>query len=229
MNSVDKNDKSAIADKVRKLLKIVECDTATDAEKQTALHQASRLSQKHAIDMDALGDEASEFGVTVLETFGSRNPSWALPVAHILTDYFNVRCFKRNEMFGEQIVKHEWACFGCKPSRDVATYVWVFLKREFLRLASIGRPIDRHSFFTSVACGLAVSLREKQQKQEPEMTAGLIRIGDSLGKEFEKTFQNLQEIKEPTLRPNHRAFHLGRQISVHKAIHGDHEAPSRLV
>lgn len=228
MSSTDKKDKSVIADKVRKLLKIVECETATDAEKQTALHQASRLSQKHAIDMDALGDEASEFGVTVLDTFGSRNPSWALPVAHILTDYFNVRCFKRNGMVCDMIVAHEWACFGCKPSRDVATYVWVFLKREFLRLAKICRPLDRHSFFTSVACGLAVSLRDKQQKSEPEMTAGLIRIGDSLEKEFEKTFQDLKEIKEPTLRPNHRAFHMGRQISVHQAIHGDHEAQSRL-
>lgn len=44
-----------IRDKIRKLLRVVECDSASEAEKSAALYQASRLSQKHAIDLDALG------------------------------------------------------------------------------------------------------------------------------------------------------------------------------
>ncbi|MBK8583859.1 MAG: DUF2786 domain-containing protein [Flavobacteriales bacterium] len=120
-----------IRDKIRKLLRVVECDSASEAEKSAALYQASRLSQKHAIDLDALGGEASDFGSTKLADFGQRSPSWCLAVTIVLANHFNVRCFVSRTPSPRGGRDVSWYCFGCAPSRQIAVYVWTYLRLEF--------------------------------------------------------------------------------------------------
>jgi len=219
--------KQTIAEKIRKLLRVAACESATTAEKETALHQASRLSQKHAIDLDALGSEASDFGQTLLEDFGSRSPSWCLPVSMILNDHFNVCVFHIRQQSSRGGYDNHWKCFGCKPSREVAVYVWHFLKSEFLRLCKQAKPLDRSSFFISVACGLSVALTEKMKTEEPELVSGLIHIGDRTKAEYAKFSNGFLPARPPKLKANCDAYEMGRKIQIKPAIKSS-DAPMRL-
>jgi hypothetical protein len=210
--------KETIAEKIRKLLRVAACESATAAEKETALHQASRLSQKHAIDLDALGSEASDFGQTLLEAFGSRSPAWCLPVSMILNEHFNVCVFHIKHLSGRGGYDNHWKCFGCKPSREVAVYVWHFLKREFMRLCRQEMPVDRPSFYISVACGLSTALTEKMTQEEPEFVSGLIRIGDRTREEYASFSEGFLPVKVPTLTADVRAYQMGRKIQINPAI-----------
>lgn len=210
--------KDSIAEKIRKLLRVAACDSATTAEKETALHQAARLSQKYAIDLDALGSEASDFGATLLEAFGSRSPSWCLPVSFILNDHFNVCVFHIRHASSRGGYDNHWKCFGCRPSREVAVYVWSFLKREFIRLCKEAKPLDRSSFFISLACGLSVALTEKMQTEEPDLVSGLIHIGDRTKAEYAKFSNGFLPAKMPKLKANSDAYQMGRKIQINPAL-----------
>lgn len=213
--------KDSISEKIRKLLRVVACESATAAEKETALHHASRLSQKHAIDLDALGSEASDFGQTLLEAFGSRSPSWCLAVSMILNDHFNVCVFHIRQQSSRGGHDNHWECFGCRPSREVAVYVWNFLRGELLWLCQKAKPLDRSSFFISVACGLSTALTEKMTREEPEFTSGLIRIGDRTREEYAKFSEGFMPAKVPKLRADREAFEMGRRIQINSAIRSD--------
>lgn len=216
--------KETIAEKIRKLLRVAACDSATTAEKETALHQASRLSQKHAIDLDALGSEASDFGTTLLEAFGSRSPSWCLPVSMVLNDHFNVCIFMIQDQSIRGGYDKHWKCFGCRPSREVAVYVWNFLKREFIRFCNEAKPLDRASFFISVACGLSVALTEKMKTEEPDLVSGLIHIGDRTKAEYAKFSNGFVPAKMPKLKANCNAFEMGRNIRINPAMKSSESA-----
>ena len=219
------SDTKSVADKIRKLLKIVACESASAAEKETALYQASRLSAKHAINLDALGDEATDFGSTVLEKFGARSPSWCLPVSMVLSEFFNVRCFISREPSPRGGLDAHWHAFGCESSREVAVYVWTFLKREFLRLAKRERPLQLTNFYISIACGLAYSLREKREREDRAMAAGMIHLSDRTDDAYRKFCELLpmQPTKVPKFKPNQRAFDLGRQIQVKPGLGAEME------
>ena len=117
-----------IKEKIRKLLAVASCEAASDPEKATALHQAARLAARHAIDLDALGSEASDFGSVKLCDFGNRTPSWCVPIMMVLREHFNVCTYRESSPENKQRGRYvAWHAFGCRPSREVParmTEVW---------------------------------------------------------------------------------------------------------
>ena len=79
-------------------------------------------------------------------------------------------------------------------------------------------PVDRPSFYISVACGLSTALTEKMTQEEPEMVSGLIRIGDRTREEYAKFSQGFLIAKVPTLTADRKAYEMGRKIQINPAI-----------
>ncbi len=209
-------------EKIRKLLKIAECESASDAEKATALHQAARLSEKHAIDLDALGRDASEFGTTVLEAFGTRSPSWCNAVGMVLSEHFNVSVYveRISSKRGGRDVR--WHCFGCKPSREISVYVWTYLKREFLRAArdllKRHKKIDRQSLFVSLAFGVISRLNDLKRQLLAEDAQATALIVSSLKAEFATFSAGFGVVKKVKINADREAFNRGKDIEIRTAL-----------
>lgn len=211
-----------IRDKIRKLIKIAECESASEAEKATALHQAARLSEKHAIDLDALGSEASEFGATELEAFGTRSPSWCNAVAMVLSEHFNVRVYVEriaSKRGGRDV---RWHCFGCRPSREISVYVWTYLKREFLRaerdLRRRHKTIDRQSLFVSLAFGVISRLNDLKGQLHPEDAKATALIVSNLKSEFGRFSAGFGVVKKVKVNADRDAFNRGKDIEIRTAL-----------
>lgn len=211
--------------KLRKLLAVAECEGASDAEKATALHQAARLAEKHAIDLDALGREASGYGETELAVFIDREPPWCMPICCVLMAHFNVRGFsgrsREQDDAGEIRIVRRVFVFGCKPSRDVALYVFTFLRREFLRLASEMRPKRKAGFYRSLACGIIARLDELK-KADPSESESTALISAKLETEFALASANFGKArKRPPVDGYRDAFERGKQIEINPALQGE--------
>ena len=217
-----------IDDKIRKLLAVAECESASDAERATALHQAARLAEKHSIDIDALGKEATQFGATTLAVFAKRVPAWVSPVNSILNEFFNVRIYRHRystaiDDFPYVSVQNEYFAFGCVPSRFVAVYVFVFLRREFHRLALLHKSVGNVGFYRSLASGLASRMRQLKDGCTTEERGSMLIVSGRLESEFRvasEGFGKLPKLRDVDL--SHEAYELGKQISIKPALAGEH-------
>lgn len=205
----------SIKEKIRKLLAIVECESATPAEQESALHQASKLSQKYAIDLDAIGSEASDYDKSPLDAF-ARTPSWADPVGIVLQEHFNVKIL---------VVKHAtmpgitvYYAFGCKPARDVAEYIWTYLSREFQRLhKKAGIKRNSVGFYRSLSAGLidAITLQTKKEglPQQPAMI-----LANKLQEAFDEQNSGIRCKKNKKVEADRAAYAMGHNITINQAL-----------
>lgn len=217
-----------IDDKIRKLLAVAECESASDAERATALHQAARLAEKHSIDIDALGKEATQFGATSLAVFAKRVPGWVSPVNAILNEFFNVRIYRcRRDKEIDQSpyvsVQYEYFAFGCLPSRSVAVYVFVFLSREFHRLALLNKSVGKVGFYRSLAIGLCSRMRQLKDGCTTEERGDMLIVSGRLESVFKVASEGFGNLPKPRgVDLSREAYELGKQIEIKPALAGDH-------
>jgi hypothetical protein len=218
-----------ISDKIRKLLAIAECESASEAEKATALHQASRLAEKHAIDLDALGREASDFGSVELCEFTKRVPPWVSPINAVVAEHFNVRVYRERSVLECEppqynvVFRYRFYAFGCKPSRDVSVYAFTFLRREFLHLASKHKPASKAGFFRSLALGVDSRLQALRQKSTVEERQNSLILVSKLEAEFKVASEGFGNMRLPPKADLSReAYLLGKNIELNPALAGDH-------
>lgn len=203
---------SDIADKIRKLLAVAECDGASEAERATALDQAARLAQKHAIDLDALGSEASEYGSTQLWEAASQ-PPWITAIMFILGDHFNVKPFRQGRGDLGYVAFH---VFGCKPSREMAEYVFTFLRREFLRLARVNRLARTEGTFRSMGLGLRRALRAKEKQRTASEQSDALILCDKLNAAFDEQNPEMPSAKFRAANASTKAYEIGKHIEINK-------------
>jgi hypothetical protein len=218
-----------ISDKIRKLLAIAECESASEAEKATALHQAARLAEKHAIDLDALGREASDFGSVELCEFTKRVPPWVPPITAVLAEHFNVRVYRERGVLECEppdyrvVWRYKFWAFGCKPSRDVSVYAFTFLSREFLHLAAKHKPVSKAGFFRSLALGLDARLQALRSKSTVEERNSSLILVSKLEAEFKAVSGGFRNARTPPqVDLSREAYLLGKNIELNPALTGDH-------
>lgn len=197
---------STVEDKIRKLLAIAQCEGASEAERALALEKAAAIAEQHAIDMNELGSEPADFGVSPVWD-GSAFPNWVMPVA-VVVELFNVRVMFRD--------RRQIELFGSRSARQVGDYVFTFLRREFLRCVKdyekalrghltsrlgvvkasrwAGLSVkQRGEYFRGLSAGLYQKIMQGRKARGTE--AGLVRVNAELQKAFEKTFGNVPEKK----------------------------------
>lgn len=224
---------SSVDDKIRKLLAIAECESATDAERELALEKAAALADRHAIDMASLGSAADSFGTTVVYLARSR-PAWVLPVAVVL-QLFNVRA-----VFSTVNTEHgrfkTVSLFGSQSSRRVGEYVFTFLRREFLRRCSL---YEAELKAKAVACrlvtndwrmssawkgeyyrGLAAGLFQKLDAKRNSGVAGrqLVKVSAELDSAFASAFPNAGELKTRANTASSDGIRDGASIELNDAL-----------
>ena len=218
-----------ISDKIRKLLAIAECESASEAEKTTALHQAARLAEKHPIDLDSLGQEASDFGSVELCEFTKRVPPWVSPITAVLAEHFNVRVYRERGVISfdppsySAVCSYKFFAFGCKPSRDVSVYAFTFLRREFLHLAAKHKPASKAGFYRSLALGLDARLQALRRKSTVEERNSSLILVSKLEAEFKAASEGFGNARTPPkVDLSREAYLLGKNIELNPALAGDH-------
>lgn len=212
-----------VAEKIRKLLALAACEGASDAEKTAALHQASRLAEKHAIDLDALGSDASEFGSSVIWS-GNFQPPYMTAVLSIVESHFNVKCFRtsvdRWTAAATGIDRITWSVFGCLASRDVAEYVFTFLSREFVRAAKQLRLKQTVGVFRSMASGLSTKLESLKKTQSSEEQSNSLILSNRLKSEFEPFSTGFGTVSHRPTDASRVAYDHGKTIEICPALKG---------
>lgn len=207
-----------IDDKIRKLLALAG-GAASEAERATALHQAARLAEKYAVDLDALGAEASDFSAVDAASYRGKEPAWIGPVIRVLELHFNVRGFRRSQKIGKRVLGCTFELFGCRASRDVALYVFAVLKREFLRIRRELNPagVRLVAFYRSVSIGLIDRLNELKQNATAEEKHAMILCSSKL-QEAVSGIEVTGVIKVKPTQGSSQAYLAGRKIEINKGI-----------
>lgn len=219
---------SSVEDKIRALLAVAEDPAASAGEKEAAMLAASRLAQRHSVDIDQLGTEASDFGSSVLFEFASeegsfavRIPSWAGPVIDVLQEHFNVRGWLDGEL-KQNSVRKLWMVFGCGASRKVAIYVGTYLSREFIRLNRVHRPKSKAVFYRSLALGVIARLQDlaKRVNEYSDCLALIQQSGERLQGEFDRFCADVEMRSLPAAEGKYsrEAFHIGKSIEINTAL-----------
>ncbi len=210
-----------ISEKIQKLLAIASCEGASDAEKATALHQAARLAEKHAIDIDQLGADASDYAEEEIWN-GSKQPAWLDGVIHILTKHFNVRAFRvsvsRAYAQYMKVPRFEVKIFGCAASREVAVYVFTFLSREFPAAAKQLGLKPTVGVFRSMAHGLDIKLSGMNRTKEEQSNA--LILSNRLKSEFAAISGEFGKVIRRIVDGSQAAFERGREIDIRPGLKG---------
>lgn len=242
---------SHVEDKIRKLLAIAECSTASSAERELAMEKAIALAEVHAVEISELGRDALKFGTSDLwENNGRRQPVWLDGVIQC-TMRFNVRVLylKKTDDAGRH---RGWVveAFGCEASRRVAEYVFTFLRREFLRklkeyeqkvLDRLVREYDlprfmwqgigrkkQVEFLRGVAIGVCSKIEERR-KAAAGIGNALVRVSRELENEFERCFGEVPVKKErEDLEDNRAGIIAGRSIELNQGIGTEGNRARRL-
>lgn len=239
-----------IAAKIRKLLAIANDSSASEAERDTAMATACRLAEKHAIDMASVGADAKGFGTTVVATFRAQwprtpqPPEWAGYVGSLLELFFFVKVFsskRLNYCEGNVTADREVMLFGAECDRKVGKYIWVYLRREFLRLKGIREKSLRRnlmtnevrSFYHGVAAGIRHNLQQARQHgagfdDVMKDAAALIAVGRDLDHAFASHFPNCQLAKQRDVTPDVHGYVAGREVQVRNAVASAVDSPRRL-
>ncbi len=217
-----------ITEKIQKLLAIASCEGASDAEKAAALHQAARLAEKHAIDIDQLGADASDYAEEEIWN-GSKQPAWMDAVMHILTKHFNVHAFRvsRGREYSRymKVPRFEVKIFGCAASRAVAVYVFTYLSREFPAAARQLRLKPTVGVFRSMAHGLDIKLSGMARTKEEQSNA--LILSNRLKSEYAAISGEFGKIKQKLVDGSRAAFERGREMEIRPAVRGS-SAPLRI-
>ena len=228
-----------IHQKIRKLLAIAGDSSASEAERATALATAQRLAERHAIDMASVGADARNFGTSVLKTFaiGTRFPAWVGYVESLLEEFFFIRTFHHRLYDAALGARCDLVAFGAECDRKVASYVFTFLRREFLRLKTDRekqlrrnmRAAEQRAFYSGVATAVYQSLnRDRQQRQSAatEDSRAMIAVDDSLERAFREAFPDIGESKQKSaIEPDWHGYRAGQSVQVRKPLPSEHQEP----
>lgn len=239
-----------IAAKIRKLLAIANDASASEAERDTAMATACRLAEKYAIDMASVGADAKGFGTTVVATFRAKwprmpqPPEWAGYVGSLLELFFFVKVFSSTRLScceRDVTVDSEVMLFGAECDRKVGKYIWVYLRREFLRLKGIREKSLRRnlmtnevrSFYHGVAAGIRHNLQQARQHgadagDAMKDAAAIIAVARDLDHAFESHFPNCKLTKQRFIEPDVYGYAAGRDVQVRNAVASAVDSPRRL-
>lgn len=233
------NEGMGIQQKIRKLLAIAGDSSASDAERATALSTAQRLAERHAIDMASVGAEARHWGTSVLKTFaiGTHLPAWCGYVNALLEEFFFVRTFSHRHYSAALGARCDLVAFGAECDRKVASYVFTFLRREFLRLKTDRekelrrnmRAAEQRAFYSGVATAVYQSLNRDRQQRQSAATAdsrAMIAVDDSLERAFREAFPDMgKSTQKSAVDPDWHGYCAGQSVQVRKPLPSEQQEP----
>lgn len=234
------NEGMGIQQKIRKLLAIAGDSSASDAERATALSTAQRLAERHAIDMASVGAEARHWGTSVLKTFAddSRLPAWCGFVIALLEEFFFVRLITHRHYTTESLVCCDLMSFGAECDRKVASYVFAFLRREFLRLKTDRekqlrrnlRAAEQRAFYAGVAKAVYEQLDRERDGRRPEAAAdsrAMIAVNDAIDRALVEAFPAVAYAKDNrrAFSPDWHGYRAGQSVQVRKPLPSEQQEP----
>ena len=223
------NDRDAILDKIKKLLRMKR--GGTPDEIATALRLAQELAAKHGIDLAGVNPDEERIRERPIShedaVCGSR-VSWESKYAGMIADqFFKVRVFKSvNEARSKYVLRfvgEEW-------DRQIAIYVYRFLCGHFRRewATRRGRCRNRQAFMWGMYLGLCQKLHDRQPQPQQ---AGIILADRALARRNQYVADNFGELGSTDAKPDgdaaearHRGWLAGRATEIRSGVKyaGDH-------